>query len=165
MLRLSTLRCALRCMSLALPLANPHETLSRKAKPSSGFSTDTDTDTDAETTDVVYEEQLQLLEESLSELEAAVRSACRDDGSKNKHKDDATSLEELASECRSLCSRVSVFMQTTRGPKRIATSLNTWKTSRPPGTNPRQGFELRKLAERLQSLWSTVTVQVGTTLR
>ncbi|KAJ4164332.1 hypothetical protein LMH87_006009 [Akanthomyces muscarius] len=56
---------------------------------------------------------------------------------------------------------MSSAVQADRGPKRVGTLHNTWKTSRPSAGSARQGFELRKLSERLQDLHNNLTLQVG----
>lgn len=126
--------------------------------------TDTDTEADVDTGNVNVKQQIQSLEESLHDLQTSfdVRNS---DSPQSRRQDGASAVQELATSCRSLCSRVLSTVQTNRGSKRVGTSLNTWKASRPSAGSARLGFELRKLSERLQVLQTNLTVQVGKILR
>lgn len=164
------LQCAVHCSGLALALATDGggsaltKPMSSLPMSSSPPSTDTDTDTEAESDQVDYAHQLQYVEEASAELEFSVKVYV-DETAKSRRQNDGAAVKELASNCRSISRRVLAIVQTDRGRKRIATSLDTWKTSRPSAGNSRQSFELRKLAERLQELRAACTRQVAKVLR
>lgn len=154
------LRCIARSSALAAWLAGVGGGVSLQSPP----DTDTDTDTDIDASGVDAKQQLQLLEESLDDLQTSF-DVLNSDSSQSRRQDGASATKELAISCRSLCSRVSSAVQADRGPKRVGTLHNTWKTSRPSVGSARQGFELRKLSERLQDLHTNLTLQVGKILR
>ncbi|OAR05862.1 hypothetical protein LLEC1_05760 [Akanthomyces lecanii] len=150
------LRCVARSSALAAGLAGVTGGVSLR----SPSDPETDTDTDVDSGGVEEKQQLQVLEESLTDLQTSLADF-DSDISHNRRHDGASAIKELAVSCASLCSRVSSAVQTDRGPKRVGTSLNAWKTSRPSVESARQGFELRKLSQRLQDLQANLTLQVG----
>lgn len=157
---LALLQCVARSAALAVWLAGVGGGAPLQSPP----DTDTDTETDADASNAGQKQQLQDLEESLNVLQSSLEAYLRD-SSRNRRHDDASALKELATNCSSLCGRILSAVQTTRGPKRIGTSLDKWKTSRSSAGNARQGFELRKISERLQDVQTNLTVQVGKILR
>lgn len=156
---LSLLQCVARCTTIAGSLTGFGGGAQRKPRSGSPHDTDTDTDTDADASEPDHG----LLEESILELDSLLKVHAAEAAS-NRHKDDALAIKELASNCKSLCGRVLAAVPSGRGPKRIATSLDTWKTSRPSAGSSRQGFELRKLAERLHDLQSSLSHLVTKTV-
>lgn len=148
---LTVIQCIARCSALARWLADGND--GSPFKPSLDADTDTDTDTDA--ADAGKNQELECLEKSLEELSSLLDTY--PSSAQNRRQDDHLAVKELASSCKSRCGRVLSALHNSRGPKRIATSLNTWKMSRPSVGNSRQGFELRKLSERLRDLQTSLT--------
>ncbi|KAJ6784596.1 hypothetical protein PWT90_05520 [Aphanocladium album] len=147
---LALLQCVARCSALALCLIAGGDAVAHRPPMD-------DTDTNTNTNDTSQNEHSEKLEVSLHDLDSMMS---RPSG-QNRRLEDASAIKELATSCKSLCSRVLAAAQDSRAPKRIGTSLNTWKASRPAVGSSRQGFELRNLSERLQDLQRSLTSQVG----
>ncbi|KAJ3498180.1 hypothetical protein NLG97_g1326 [Lecanicillium saksenae] len=150
---LVVLQCVARCSALALCLAGGGDAPALEPPPDA----DTDTDTDAEMSEFRQKNGDEDLQASLHDLESVMNGL----SGQNHHLGDLSATKEIAASCKSICGRVYSAVPGSRGPKRIGTSFNTWKTSRPVVGSSRQGFEMRKFCERLQDLQRNLTSQVG----
>ncbi|ATY59431.1 NACHT nucleoside triphosphatase [Cordyceps militaris] len=156
---LSLLRCVAYSCALAAGLAGvgyrpPSQTYDSDTDANEGSDTDTDANKGSDT------KQSQRLQDSLNELQSSLE-AYMSDTQQHRHQDDVSAVKELATSCKTLCGRILAAVHTIRGPKRVGTSLNTWRSSLPAVRTSRQAFELRKLSERLQDVQTILALQLN----